>query len=347
MNGPVVTESLDEQRWQAVLERDAGDGSFFYGVLTTGIYCLPGCPSRAPRRENVAFFDSIGGARAAGLRPCKRCHPDARGVPDWFEGAARALMEGEAAVAEVAASVGVSRATLHRTSVEVLGVTPSALRRSARDARFREALASRESVLDACFDAGFGSASAAYARSARTPGVAPRTLGGRTPLSLRVLVGDSSLGPMVAAATESGLCLLEFLDEGDDAETRVRARFPDARIERAAGADEDLLERAIASIDAPEKSRALPTDVRGTAFQQQVWAALRKLADGEQVSYSELATRMGRPSATRAVARAVSENPLAVLVPCHRVVAKGGKLGGYRWGVERKAQLLERERGGD
>ena len=343
----MVAQSLEEQRWQAVRARKVDGALFFYGVLTTGIYCLPGCPSRLPKRKNVAFFDSVRGARAAGLRPCRRCHPDAHGVPAWFGEACRGLIGGDATVSEVAALAGVSRATLHRVTVGVLGVTPSALRLGARDQRLREALATHGSVLEACFAAGFGSASAAYAQSARAHGAPPGVLRGHAALELRVLTGDSNLGAMVAAKSEAGLCLLEFLEEGDDAHARVQARFPEARVEAAKGSDRDLLARAIAAVDTAGRSQALPIDVRGTAFQQQVWAALQTLSAGERVSYSELAARIGRPSAARAVARAVGENPIAVLVPCHRVVGKNGGLVGYRWGVERKARLLAREDGGD
>ena len=261
--------------------------------------------------------------------------------------ACRGLIGGDATVSEVAALVGVSRATLHRVTVGVLGVTPSALRLGARDQRLREALATHGSVLEACFAAGFGSASAAYAQSARAHGAPPGVLRGHAALELRVLTGDSNLGAMVAAKSEAGLCLLEFLEEGDDAHARVQARFPEARVEAAKGSDRDLLARAIAAVDTAGRSQALPIDVRGTAFQQQVWAALQTLRAGERVSYSELAARIGRPSAARAVARAVGENPIAVRAPGHRVVDKNGGLVGYRWGMARKARLLAREDGED
>ena len=347
MDRLMAAERLEERRWRAVLSRCADGAHFFYGVLTTGIYCLPGCPSRLPKRKNVVFFDSIRSARAAGLRTCKRCHPDARGIPAWFEQACRALIGGDAGVSDVAAKVGVSRATLHRVTVDVLGIAPSALRRGARDVRLREALSSHAKVLEACFDAGFGSASAAYAQSARAHGAPPGVLRKQAPLELRVLTGNSDLGPMVAAKSDAGLCLLEFLEEAEDVQARVRARFPAARIDVAKGSDRDLLTRAIAAVSMTEPSFALPMDIRGTAFQQQVWAALRTLARGKRVSYSDLAARIGRPSATRAVARAVAENPIAVLVPCHRVVGKNGDLTGYRWGLARKAYLLAREDGGE
>ena len=337
-------EELAEARWRAVRDRDGSARDFLYGVLTTGIYCLPGCPSRTPRRENVAFFGTIAEARAAGLRACRRCRPDEQGLPPWFEDACMALAAPGSRVTDVAARCGVSRATLHRAFREVLGLTPSAFRRAAGGARLRSTLEAGGSVLDACFAAGFGSASAAYASSARQLGLAPgevRDRGAR--LVLRYATGTSALGTLVAAATPHGLCLLEFLEAGQAPEEAVRARFPRALVEAADDASAGLLAEAIAAVDAPERGRGLPLDVQGTAFQQRVWEALTTVAAGERISYSGLAERLGRPEATRAVARAVGQNPLAVLVPCHRVIGKDGTLTGYRWGVERKRRLLERE----
>ncbi len=336
-------EELDA-RWRAVCERDASARGFVYGVLTTGVYCRPGCPSRRPLRENVAFFEDGAAARAAGLRPCRRCRPDANGLPEWFEAACRSLAAPGASIGAVAAAHGVSRSTFHRTFLAVLGLTPSAFRRAAAGERLRAALASNESVVQACFAAGYGSQSSAYADSAAQLGLAPGTVRRQgAQLVLRWVRGESALGPMVAAATERGLCLLEFLDADESPEARVRARFPRAALQ-VAGADEArVLREAIAAVDAPEHAGALSWDVQGTAFQQRVWAALRDLERGERISYSALAERIGRPEATRAVAAAVGRNPVAVLVPCHRVVGKDGSLTGYRWGVARKARLLARE----
>ncbi|MEE4301316.1 MAG: methylated-DNA--[protein]-cysteine S-methyltransferase [Pseudomonadales bacterium] len=341
-----VAESIStgDERWRAICERDQSARGFVYGVLTTGIYCLPGCPSRRPRRENVAFFPDAAAARAAGLRPCRRCRPDDAGLPAWFEGACRALAEAGASVAAVAAANGVSRSTFHRTFVAVLGLTPSAFRRAAKGARLRDALAGTDSVLDAVFAAGYGSQSSAYADSAAQLGLAPgavRRRGER--LSLWWAQGESALGPMVAAATREGLCLLEFLDADEAPEVRVRARFPHAALQAAEAEQAQLLAEAIAAVDAPARAAALPLDVQGTAFQQRVWTALRTLERGERISYSALAGRLGRPEATRAVAAAVGRNPVAVLVPCHRVVGRDGSLTGYRWGVARKQALLARE----
>ena len=344
-----VTETADEARWRAVRERDARlRGDFVYGVLTTGIYCRPGCPSRTPRRENLVFFAGPDAARAAGLRPCRRCRPDAAGVPDWFEAACRELAEPGARVAAVAAAAGVSRSTLHRSCLAILGVTPTALRRAAAGERLRAALAESGSVLEACLDAGFGAVSTAYEETGRRLGVPPGALRGRgAELRLSWGTGTGVLGPMVAAATARGLCLLEFLEDDETPEARVRSRFPNAEL-RPAGPDEARrLAAAIGAVAVPDRARSLPRDLQGTAFQLRVWAALEAIAPGERVSYAELAARLGRPEATRAVAQAVGRNPLAVLVPCHRVVGSDGALRGYRWGLERKAALLARESGGN
>lgn len=347
MGVAVMTTQVDEEfRWRAVRERNASAGDFLYGVLTTGIYCMPGCPSRTPLRENVAFFESVGAARAAGLRPCRRCRPDAAGVPAWFEPACRALTRPGASVAGVAAEFGVSRATLHRTFLAVLGLAPSAFRRAAAGERLRSALAAGGSVVDACFAAGYGSQSSAYADSTEQLGLAPGALRGRgAQLSHWWATGESALGSMVAAVTERGLCLLEFLGPDDSPEACVRARFPRAALHAAEADRAALLAEAMAAVDAPARAAALPLDVQGTAFQQRVWAALRELERGERVSYSALAERIGRPQATRAVAAAIGRNPVAVLVPCHRVVGEDGSLTGYRWGLERKRALLAREAG--
>lgn len=341
-----LAESKQEEdpRWRAVCARDASARGFVYGVLTTGVYCLAGCPSRRPRRENVAFFADGAAARAAGLRPCRRCRPDGSGLPDWFEAACRALLAPGASIAGVAADSGVSRSTFHRTFVAVLGLTPSAFRRAAAGSRLRDALAGDASVVDACFAAGYDSQSSAYATSAAQLGLAPGAVRGRgARLSLCWVRGDSALGPMVAAATAQGLCLLEFLGPDESPEACVRARFPRAVLQPASADQARLLAAAIAAVDAPARAADLPWDVQGTAFQQRVWAALRELERGERISYSALAERIGRPEATRAVAAAVGRNPVAVLVPCHRVVGKDGSLTGYRWGVARKAALLARE----
>lgn len=336
--------STEDARWRAVCERDASARGFVYGVLTTGIYCLPGCPSRQPLRKNVAFFADGAAARAAGLRPCRRCRPDSAGLPAWFEASCRSLAEPGASVAAVASASGVSRSTFHRTFVAILGLTPSAFRRAASGARLRDALADAGSVVDAVFAAGYGSQSSAYTDSAAQLGLPPGALRKRgEQLSLWWARGESALGPMVAAATRQGLCLLEFLEAGETPEASVRARFPHATLHVAEAEQAQLLAEAIAAVDAPARAAALPYDVQGTAFQQRVWTALRALESGERISYSALAERLGRPEATRAVAAAVGRNPVAVLVPCHRVVGKDGSLTGYRWGVARKEVLLARE----
>lgn len=349
----------DDSRWQAVRSRSAQQATFCYGVLTTGIYCLPGCPSPTPKREHVVFFDDAADAKAAGLRACRRCRPDDAGVPPWFEAACRALLGSDDAVALVARRLGTSRATLHRSCLRLLGVSPTDLRRSGQRRRLLEAIDGGASALDACMAAGFGSASAAYARSheefGRPPGALARRGRGER---IEFAAGRSSLGPMVAARTEQGLCLLEFLDVAEDlddaallaaARARVGERFGAAEVIAADAAAERALAEAIAAVDADDPGAAaarIPLDLVGTAFQQRVWDALRSLGQGERITYGALAERIGKPKATRAVASAVARNTVAVLVPCHRVVPRAGGDGAYRWGAPRKERLLAREASG-
>lgn len=344
-----------EACWAAVRDRDARAGGFVYAVLSTGVVCRPGCAAPRPRREQVLFYPTLAAAQAAGFRPCRRCRPGTDPVPAWLEPACRALEAGDAAVGEVAAGLGLGRSTLHRGFVRHLGLAPGDYRAAVRGQRLRTALTLPGPVTEAGLEAGFASPSAAWEAARDSLGMAPgRYRRGGEGLELGWIVADTALGPMVAAATGEGLCLVEFLDTQVtaeraavdlqvEAESRVRGRFPRARLRPADGDTRALLQTVLGRIELPEAGETLPLDIIGTAFQRRVWMLLRELGWGERVSYSELARRLGRPGASRAVARACGENPLAVLVPCHRVVGADGALRGYRWGLARKQRLLERE----
>ncbi|MET0895037.1 MAG: bifunctional DNA-binding transcriptional regulator/O6-methylguanine-DNA methyltransferase Ada [Acidimicrobiia bacterium] len=346
---------LEELHWEAVLARDErADGAFVYGVVTTGVFCRPSCPSRRPRRENVRFFsgpDAVTAAEAAGLRPCRRCDPTGHSPA-----ARRAALVAEACrvidasptpptLAVLAAALGLSPHHLHRVFTAELGVTPKAYADARRAARVRDALGEGAAVSSAVYDAGFGSNGRFYAASNDRLGMTPSAFrAGGTDVDVRFAVGECWLGSILVAATDRGVCAIEL---GDDPDALVRAlqdRFHQARLVGNDPAFHELVARVIGMIDAPSSTEDLPLDVRGTAFQERVWQALRALPAGSTVTYSELAESIGAPRSVRAVAGACAANHVAVAIPCHRVVRTDGSLSGYRWGIDRKAALIARER---
>lgn len=343
--------ATDEERWDAVCRRErAADGAFYYSVSTTGVYCRPSCPSRPARRANVAFHGSCAEAEAAGFRACLRCKPTepplAERQADAVARACRLIeADGQAPdLASLAQAVGLSRFHLHRLFKEHTGITPRAYAAARRAERLKRELAQAATVTEAVYEAGFNSSGRFYAASSAVLGMTPtRYRAGGSGESIRFAVGACSLGAILVAATGRGICAILM---GDDPEVLVRDlqdRFPNAELR---GADEDF-ERTVAQVvglvEAPRIGLELPLDVRGTAFQQRVWQALREIPAGATVSYAELAARVGLPAGARAVAGACAANPVAVAIPCHRVVRNDGSLSGYRWGVERKQALLERE----
>ncbi|MBL8659963.1 MAG: bifunctional DNA-binding transcriptional regulator/O6-methylguanine-DNA methyltransferase Ada [Rhodospirillales bacterium] len=346
--------ALDAARWSAVLARDAtAAGDFRYGVRSTGIYCRPGCGARRPRRENVAFFRTSAEARAAGFRPCRRCRPDASkpddGIVARIDEACRLIEAAEEAptLETVARAVGLSRHHFHRAFTAALGVTPRAYAAACRTRRLRAGLGDASSVTAAAYGAGFNSSGRFYAQSNAILGMTPRAYrAGGADAEIRFAVGQCALGAILVAATGKGICAISL---GDDPETLVRDledRFSAARLIGADPAFEATVARVVGLIEATGASGArldMPLDIRGTAFQQQVWQALCAIPPGETRTYSEIAADLGTPRAVRAVARACAANPLAVAIPCHRVVRRDGDISGYRWGVERKRALLERE----
>lgn len=341
----------DEACWAAVIARDPrADDSFVYAVRTTGVYCRPSCPSRLARRENVRFFGSCAAAAAAGFRACKRCQPD-RAAPrsaqlEAIAAACRLLETSETppTLATLAAAAGLSRFHFHRVFKACTGVTPKAYADQARDDRLRRELARGTPVTVACYEAGFNSSSSFYQAARGALGMLPREYRrGGAALAIHHAFGDTSLGRILVAATAQGLCAILFGDDDDDLLNDLRARFPHATLHVAAPDFAATVAAVVRLVETPARGLALPLDIRGTAFQQRVWQALRELPAGATISYGELAARIDAPSASRAVAQACGANPLAVAVPCHRVVRGNGDLAGYRWGVGRKRQLLARE----
>jgi AraC family transcriptional regulator of adaptative response/methylated-DNA-[protein]-cysteine methyltransferase len=344
--------SSDAERWAAVVRRDrSADGRFFYSVKTTGVYCRPSCGSRRARRENVRFHSSCEDAEGAGFRACKRCRPDEAALDARraaaVANACRAIETAEEmpTLDALARSAGMSRFHFHRVFRSVTGVTPRTYAAANRARRVREELSRSETVTEAIYGAGFNSSGRFYAASSQILGMTPRGVrSGGEGAAIRFAVGECSLGAILVAATDKGVCAMSL---GEDPESLVRDlqdRFPKARLIGGDGKFEELVARVVGFVDAPRLGLDLPLDVRGTAFQQRVWQALRGIPPGSTATYSEIARRIGAPKAVRAVAQACASNRIAVAIPCHRVVRTDGSLSGYRWGIARKRALLERER---
>jgi AraC family transcriptional regulator of adaptative response/methylated-DNA-[protein]-cysteine methyltransferase len=352
MSAIPVTRDPEQERWEAVRARTAGaDGRFVYAVRTTGIYCRPTCPSRRPRRENVRFFDTPAAAETAGFRACRRCAPaNGQGPVPAEERIRRACRLIESAderpdLKAIAAAAGLSPFHFHRLFARLVGVTPREYAAARRASRLRESLRRGGSVTEAIYEAGFGSASRVYETAADALGMTPGAYRAGAPgLRVAYAITRCSLGALLVAATARGVCAIELGDDAGGLRRRLAQRFPKAQVVE----DRHAVGRCVAAVtrflDAPRGNLDLPLDVRGTAFQRQVWRALRRLRAGTTVTYAELAKRIGRPSAVRAVARACASNTIALAIPCHRVVRGDGALSGYRWGVERKRALLRRER---
>lgn len=345
--------TLGDGRWAAVVARDpAADGQFVYAVSSTGVYCRPSCASRTPRPQNVEFHADGAAAERAGYRPCKRCRPDLppseRREAVMVAGLCRLIDRAESApsVAELARVAGLSASRLHRVFKAATGLTPMAYAEARRRRRVRDELPGARSVTDAIYGAGFGSSGRFYEHADRALGMTPtRFRAGGAQETIRFAVGDCSLGSILVAATPRGVCAILLGDEPEALLHSLQDRFPRAEMVGGDAEFEQLVARVVGLVEAPGTGIDLPLDIRGTAFQQRVWKALRDLPAGARTSYSELARRIGSPTAVRAVARACAANPLAVAIPCHRVVRSDGSLSGYRWGIERKQALLQRESG--
>ena len=347
----------DDPRWSAVLARDrAADGAFVLAVRTTGIYCRPSCPARRPHRANAAFFDGPEAARAAGFRACLRCDPDRAGRPSLAAEAvaAAAGMIGDAIAADapapaleaLAARAGYAPHHFHRMFKRETGLTPRAYARAVQSRAADATLGDGASVTEAVQAGGF-SASRFYATAGARLGMAPKVRrdGGRGE-TVRHATAETSLGRILVAATARGVCAIQFGEDEDELEAWLRRRFPNATLAGPDAAFAKLVDAVAALVERPGHDAGLPLDVRGTAFQERVWQALRAIPAGTTASYAEIAAAIGAPGAARGVASACAANAIGVAVPCHRVVRGDGSLSGYRWGVDRKAALLAREREG-
>ncbi|TPG13020.1 bifunctional DNA-binding transcriptional regulator/O6-methylguanine-DNA methyltransferase Ada [Sphingomonas oligophenolica] len=342
---PIAATGIDSAvAWSAFERRDRSyDGQFVGAVKTTGIYCKPSCPARHPLRANVAFYPTPAAARAAGFRACLRCKPDEIGRDRVAVAAAVALIESAAppvGLDALAAQVGYAPHHFHRLFKRATGVTPAAYARGLRSTRAATALHTEASVTEAIYEAGYSAPSRFYDGGAKRLGMTPSAWArGGAGVTIRWTITATSLGPLFIAATDKGLCRVSF----DEDAAALAARFPHAEIVPGRNALADLAARVVAAVESPERDHDLPIDVRGTAFQEAVWQALRTIPAGETRTYSELAAIAGRPAAVRAAGTACGANPLAVVVPCHRAQRTDGSLGGYAYGLDRKRALLARE----
>ncbi|MDR1996196.1 MAG: bifunctional DNA-binding transcriptional regulator/O6-methylguanine-DNA methyltransferase Ada [Azonexus sp.] len=344
--------ATDEARWQAVQMRDANaDGHFVYAVRTTGVYCRPSSLARLPKRENVEFFDSAAAAEVAGYRPSRRAHADQTSVAvertELVAQACRLIREAETppCLEELAAQAGMSPYYFHRVFKAETGLTPKKYAAANRALKLREELNAPDvSVTDAIYGAGFNSNSRFYAVSDQVLGMRARDFrAGGLGTVIRFAVGQCSLGAILVAQSQRGICAILIGDDPERLVQDLQDQFPKAELVGGDGNFELLVAQVVGFIEAPSIGLNLPLDVRGTAFQQRVWQALREIPPGVTVSYAEIAEHIGAPKAVRAVAQACGANRIAVAIPCHRVVRRDGDISGYRWGVERKRELLRRE----
>jgi AraC family transcriptional regulator of adaptative response/methylated-DNA-[protein]-cysteine methyltransferase len=345
-------ESIEnDPRWRAVVAHDReADGAFYYSVKTTGVYCRPSCAARLPNPKNVRFHETRADAERAGFRPCKRCKPGEPSLEQRYAAkvadVCRAIEASESmpSLAALAKRAGLSLHHFHRVFKGVTGLTPREYGAAHRAERVRDELRKSATVTEAIYEAGFNSSGRFYASTDERLGMTPTDFrAGGTRAEIRFAVGECSLGSILVAQTPKGVCAILL---GDDPEALVRDlqdRFPSATLLGGDRAFEQIVARVVGFVEAPALGLDLPLDVRGTAFQERVWQALREIPPGSTATYSQIAASIGAPSAGRAVAQACAANPLAVAIPCHRVVRRDGSISGYRWGVERKRALLKRE----
>jgi AraC family transcriptional regulator, regulatory protein of adaptative response / methylated-DNA-[protein]-cysteine methyltransferase len=347
----LTAATQSDPRWASVVARSAGaDGTFFYSVRTTGVYCRPSCPARPARPENVRFHATREEAERAGFRPCKRCKPD---QPSLIEQHAAKVTEAcrliemspaMPGLEELATRAGVSPFHFHRVFKAITGLTPRAYAAAHRGERVRQELSHTRTVTAAIYGSGYNSNGRFYGESEQVLGMTPTAYrAGGANAEIRFAVGECSLGSILVARSERGVCAILLGDDPDALARDLQDKFPRATLIGGDAGFEELVAKVVGFVEAPGLGLDLPLDVRGTAFQQRVWQALREIPAGTTVSYAELAGRIGSPKAVRAVAHACAANSLAVAIPCHRVIRNDGGLSGYRWGVERKRALLRRE----
>lgn len=345
--------ATDAERWNAIVQRDSqADGKFYYSVKTTGVYCRPSCAARLALRKNVAFHDSCAAAERVGFRACKRCQPNGRALAEEYAAkvaaACRAIETAEETpgLDALAKAAAMSKFHFHRVFRKITGLTPKAYSKAHRAERMRKELPKRNTVTEAIYGAGFNSNGRFYAESAQMLGMkANNYRRGGAGEAIRFAVGECSLGSILVAASAKGVCAISLGDEPDKLVKDLQDRFSNAQLIVGDRQFEQVVARVVGFVEAPRVGLDLPLDVRGTAFQRRVWKALRDIPAGATTSYTDIAKRIGSPGAVRAVAGACASNPIAVAIPCHRVLRNDGHLSGYRWGVERKRALLGKERG--
>lgn len=341
----------DSAKWRAVEQKEPqADGQFWFAVKTTGIFCRPSCPSRTPLRENVRFFSTPAAAEAAGFRPCKRCSPTGPTLTELHAAAVTKACrlidaaERTPALSDLARHAGISLHHFHRIFKAHTGLTPRQYAAAQRQKRLRVELDGAPSVTSAIYAAGYSSSSRFYSEAPQTLGMSPTAFrAGGSGESLRFAVAPCSLGYVLVAASGQGICVVTLGDRVQPLIDDLRARFPQADLHEGDASFDSTVAEVVAHVEAPGSSLALPLDIRGTAFQQRVWKALQAIPSGHTATYREIAERIGQPDAVRAVAGACAANHIAIAIPCHRVVRTDGSLSGYRWGVERKRALLDRE----
>jgi AraC family transcriptional regulator of adaptative response/methylated-DNA-[protein]-cysteine methyltransferase len=349
--GALAAATLADPRWAQVTARDRGaDGKFFYSVSTTGVYCRPSCAARLARPEHVRFHPSTQAARQAGFRPCKRCRPErpplAEQHAETVTRACRLIEQSEEmpGLAELARRVGLSTYHFHRVFKSVTGLSPKAYGLAHRAKRVRSELGRGGTITAALFDAGYNSNARFYEKSREVLGMTATTYrAGGADTEIRFAVGECSLGSILVARSPLGICAVLLGDDPDALARDLQDRFPRAALIGGDADFEKLVAQVVGLVEQPALGLNLPLDVRGTAFQQRVWRALQDIPAGATASYTEIARRIGAPKSVRAVAQACAANALAVVIPCHRVVRNDGGLSGYRWGVERKRALLDKE----
>jgi AraC family transcriptional regulator, regulatory protein of adaptative response / methylated-DNA-[protein]-cysteine methyltransferase len=343
----------DDELWRAVVAKDSRyDGRFVFAVSSTHIYCRPSCPSRRPHRERVSFFSLPEAAERAGFRACLRCQPKRARVLDpqieLVQKICRYLDSSESdalKLSDLAAQTGISVFHLQRTFKSIMGISPRQYLAAKRFRNFKSRVREGESVTQALYDAGFNSSSRLYENAATELGMTPATYGrGGLGVNISYTIVDSPLGRLLVAVTERGVCSVTMGDRDDQLVRALHSEFSEANIQRADTPLRKTVDVVLQHLAAKQPHLDLPLDIRATAFQRQVWQKLQAIPYGQTVSYGEIAKALGRPGAVRAVGRACATNPVALVIPCHRVVREDQSLGGYRWGLDRKKKLLEQEK---
>jgi AraC family transcriptional regulator, regulatory protein of adaptative response / methylated-DNA-[protein]-cysteine methyltransferase len=347
----LANATVNDHRWAALIGRDSSaDGRFYYSVKTTGVYCRPSCAARPARPENVQFHLTCEDAEKAGFRPCKRCKPNQAGTADQtatkIAKVCRLIEQSEDApsLKQLAGRAGMSTFHFHRTFKSITGLTPTEYAAAHRSKRVRASLKRSNSVTDAIYDAGFNSSGRFYENSNQVLGMTPSKFReGGTDIDIFFAIGECSLGSILVAQSKKGVCSILIGDDPDLLVRDLQDRFPKANLIGDESHYQELIAKVVGLIEKPEVGLGLPLDIQGTAFRQRVWKALQQIPPGSTATYAEIAAKIGMPKAVRAVAQACGANALAVAIPCHRVIRSDGSLSGYRWGVERKRVLLERE----